>query len=195
MHFVWELSKKGFLFSFYFKLLSPIVSTYCETLLLYFFSQSKNSGTLARGGNQQPFHTQINLYKNSLNGFTKILEPSGIVHLGEDLLLRAHVKSGDGWNNSRIADVTLQRLGQFGHVINSATLITSNGCVNPSMISICPQPPKFEPPLAYSFRFKAIMFQEMKSGDEMAISVRMVGCIDYNDCLLVCYLKKIWILK
>lgn len=153
----------------------------------YFHSQSRNIGTIARGGNQQPFHTQINLYRNSLNGFTKLLEPNGIVQLGEELMVRAQVKSGDGWNYSRIADVTLQRLGSFGQILNSAVLITSNGCVHPSMASICPLPPIFEPPLGHSLRFKVVMFQEMKSGDEMAISVRMVGCIDQRDCLTVCY--------
>lgn len=135
------------------------------------------------------------MYRNSLNGFTKVLEPRGIVQLGEDLMLRAHVKSGDGWNYSRIADVTLQRLGQFGQVINSAALITSHGCVHPSMVSICPLPPTFEPPLGHSFRFKAVMFQEMKSGDEMAISVRMIGCIDHIDCLPVCTFFFIVIVK
>lgn len=158
-------------------------------MLLYnilLFSQSRNSGTLARGGNQQPFHTQISLYRNVQKDFSKSLEPGGIVQLGEELMLRAHVKSGDGWNHSRIADVSLQRLGPYGQVLNSAALITSNGCVHPAMLSICPLPPVFEPPLGHSLRFRAVMFEEMKSGDEMAINVRVVGCIDQSDCAMVC---------
>lgn len=101
-------------------------------------------------------------------------------------MLRVHVKTGDGWNHSRIADVALQRLGPYGEVLNSALLVTSNGCVHPSMLSICPLPPVFEPPLGHSLRFRAVMFQEMKSGDEMAINVRVVGCIDQSDCSMVC---------
>lgn len=90
-----------------------------------------------------------------------------------------------GWNHSRVSDVTLQRIGSNGEVLNTAQLIKSNGCVNPSMQSICPLPPVFEPPLGYRFGFRAVMFQGMKNGDEMQMSVRIVGCVDSRDCLLV----------
>lgn len=90
-----------------------------------------------------------------------------------------------GWNHSRVSDVTLQRIGSNGEVLNTAQLIKSNGCVNPSMQSICPLPPVFEPPLGYRFGFRAVMFQGMKNGDEMQMSVRIVGCMDSRDCHLV----------
>lgn len=53
------------------------------------------------------------------------------------------------------------------------------------MKSICPQPPTFEPPLGHRFGFRAVMFQGMKSGDEMVMSVKIAGCIDQSDCFVV----------
>lgn len=90
-----------------------------------------------------------------------------------------------GWNHSRVSDVSLQRIGPNGEILNSATLIQSNGCVNPQMQSICSLPPVFEPPLGYRFGFRAVMFQGMKSGDEMIMNVRLIGCMDHHDCHFV----------
>lgn len=45
--------------------------------------------------------------------------------------------------------------------------------------------PVFEPPLGYRFGFRAVMFQGMKSGDEMVMTVRIIGCMDHHDCHLV----------
>lgn len=53
------------------------------------------------------------------------------------------------------------------------------------MQSICPLPPVFEPPLGYRLGFRAVMFQGMKNGDEIQMSVRIVGCVDSRDCPLV----------
>lgn len=100
-------------------------------------------------------------------------------------MLRAQVKSGDGWNHSRVSDVSLQRLSPSGEILNSATLIRSDGCVNPTMRTICPFEPVFEPPLGYRIGFRAVMFQGMRSGDEMIMTVRIVGCIDSHDCAIV----------
>lgn len=91
-----------------------------------------------------------------------------------------------GWNHSRVTDVSLQRLSPTGEILNSATLIKSNGCINPAMRSICPFAPIFEAPLGYRVGFRAVMFQGMKSGDEMIITVKIVGCIDNIDCAVVC---------
>lgn len=79
-------------------------------------------------------------------------------------------------------NVALQRVAPTGEILNSATLITSDGCVNPTMRSICPNPPVFEPPLGHQMRFRAVLFQGMNSGDEMFMSVRVVGCIEHHDC-------------
>lgn len=56
------------------------------------------SGTFAYGGTQRPFRTQLGLFRRSDSGtgFTRSLEPGGSVVLGEELLLRTQVRSGDG---------------------------------------------------------------------------------------------------
>ena len=79
----------------------------------------------------------------------------------------------------------LQRLGSNGQILNSANLIASNGCVNPTMKAICSAPPVFEPPLGHRLKFRAVMFQGMKSGDEMFMSVKVIGCIHSIDCFVV----------
>lgn len=94
--------------------------------------------------------------------------------------------SSKGWNHTRISDVSLERQSPNGNVINTASIITSNGCVNPSMKPICPQPPIFEPPLGHRLGFKAIMFQGMKSGDEIIMNVKVIGCMERGDCLIDC---------
>lgn len=53
------------------------------------------------------------------------------------------------------------------------------------MQSVCSLPPVFEPPLGYRFGFRAVMFQGMKSGDEMMMNIRIIGCLDHHDCHLV----------
>lgn len=79
----------------------------------------------------------------------------------------------------------MQRVGANGEILNTATLIKSNGCANPKMQSILSLPPVFEHPLGYRFAFRAVMFQGMKSGDEMVMNVRINICMDHHDCHFV----------
>lgn len=53
-------------------------------------------GAYAKGGAQQPLRTHVELLRKATNGFTKHLESNGAVQLGEELLLRAHILTGDG---------------------------------------------------------------------------------------------------
>lgn len=100
----------------------------------------------------------------------------------KDLIMRAQTRQGDGWNYTKITDISMQRLGKSGEVLNTANLVSHNGCINPSMKSVCPLPPQYEPPLGQRFGFRAVMFQGMKSGDEVVMSIRIMGCINRNDC-------------
>lgn len=104
------------------------------------------------------------------------------VQLGEELILRAHVLGGDGWNFTKLTDVSLQRISPSGEILNSANLITTHGCLNPSMKGICSQPPSFDAPLGHKLYFKAVMFQGMHSGDELVLSMRITGCLEPQDC-------------
>lgn len=61
------------------------------------FSQARSAGAFAQGGTQQPYRTQISLYRQTQGSLTP-LAPGAVVQLGEELVLRAHVKAGDGKN-------------------------------------------------------------------------------------------------
>lgn len=147
-------------------------------------NQKRSNGLHAQGGAQFPFRTDVAIYRKSgsdLNAKTySKLQSGGVVQLGEELILRAHINAGDGWNFTRLSDVILQR--NFGKENHAVALIQTSGCVNPQMKSICPHQPIFEPPLGHRFSFKAVMFQGMKSGDEIQMSVRLVGCMEHQDC-------------
>lgn len=97
-------------------------------------------------------------------------------------MLRMQTKQGDGWNYTKITDISMQRIGTSGEVLNTVSLVSNNGCVNPSMKSVCTIPPLYEPPLGQRFGFRAVMFQGMKSGDEVVMSIRIMGCINRRDC-------------
>lgn len=97
-------------------------------------------------------------------------------------MLRAQTRQGDGWNYTKITDIAMQRLGKSGEVLNTVNLVSNNGCLNPSMKSICTVAPQYEPPLGQRFGFRAVMFQGMKSGEEVVMSIRILGCINRNDC-------------
>lgn len=54
-------------------------------------------GTVARGGGNNVFFSQVGLYRRgSENQFTRALQSGGSVQLGEELMLRAQVRAGDG---------------------------------------------------------------------------------------------------
>uniref|UniRef100_A0A182MXT1 ZP domain-containing protein n=1 Tax=Anopheles dirus TaxID=7168 RepID=A0A182MXT1_9DIPT len=144
----------------------------------------------AVGGSQRPFRSQLGIFRrqNGAGGgggsFTRALQPGGAVMLGEELMLRTQVSAGDGWNFTRLSEVVMQRLSPTGTVLNSASLVNANGCLNPLMRAISPVAPVFEAPLGYRLGFRAAMFQGMRSGDEMVLRVRIVGCVDRRECLV-----------
>ncbi|XP_053689002.1 uncharacterized protein LOC128738140 [Sabethes cyaneus] len=145
------------------------------------------SGTFAFGGSQRPFRSQLGLFRrqdSGSGGFTRSLEPGGAVTLGEDLILKTQVRSGDGWNYTRLSEVVMQRLSPTGSVLNSAILVATNGCVNPAMKAICPAAPIVESPLSNRLAFRAAMFQGMHSEDEMVLRVRVVGCVERRECIV-----------
>lgn len=66
-------------------------------------SQSRALGAVAHGGSQQPYHTQIGLYRSQRGLNSNPLVPGATVQLGEELVLRAHVKAGDGKTHNYIS--------------------------------------------------------------------------------------------
>ncbi|RZC37895.1 uncharacterized protein BDFB_010294, partial [Asbolus verrucosus] len=55
------------------------------------------SVVLTIGGNQRMFETQVNLLKksNGSNSFEQLVQPGNVVRLGDELLLKTTVRSGD----------------------------------------------------------------------------------------------------
>lgn len=145
-------------------------------------SQARSIGAVAQGGGNSKFRTQVGIFRRNGDSFHRPLDANGVVQLGEDLMLRMQTKQGDGWNYTKITDISMQRLGSAGEVLNTASLVSHNGCLNPSMRSICTVPPQYEPPLGQRFGFRAVMFQGMKSGDEVVMSIRISGCVSKSDC-------------
>lgn len=98
-----------------------------------------------------------------------------------------------GWKYSRMGDVLMRRLlpqGRSGQ--DSVTLIDALGCRIPAMRTVCPEQPKQIDHLTTTLTFRAFMFQGANSGDEMILSVRMLGCLQPEDCLQVSLLKYSW---
>ena len=89
-----------------------------------------------------------------------------------------------GWNYTKLTDVSLQRVSPSGEILNNVQLVTSLGCLNPSMQGVCTQAPSYDPPLGYKLPFKAVMFQGMRSGEDVIMSMRITGCLEYNDCFI-----------
>uniref|UniRef100_A0ABK8FY12 ZP domain-containing protein n=1 Tax=Anopheles gambiae TaxID=7165 RepID=A0ABK8FY12_ANOGA len=151
-------------------------------------ARSGTGTAFAIGGSQRPFRSQLGIFRRQGGGvggsFTRALQPGGAVLLGEELMLRTQVSAGDGWNFTRLSEVVMQRLSPTGTVLNSASLVNANGCLNPLMRAISPVAPVFEAPLGYRLGFRAAMFQGMRSGDEMILRVRIVGCVDRRECLV-----------
>ncbi|TMW53507.1 hypothetical protein DOY81_001384 [Sarcophaga bullata] len=147
-------------------------------------AQARSIGTYAKGGTQNPFRTHIELLRKTPQGYARHVKANDAVQLGEDLLLRAHVLTGDGWNYTKLTDVSLQRISPSGEILNNVQLITSLGCLNPSMQGVCTQAPSFDAPLGYKLPFKAVMFQGMRSGEDVIMSMRITGCLEYNDCFI-----------
>nr|NP_610695.1 uncharacterized protein Dmel_CG13196 [Drosophila melanogaster]AAF58629.1 uncharacterized protein Dmel_CG13196 [Drosophila melanogaster]AAM50298.1 RE44287p [Drosophila melanogaster] len=144
--------------------------------------QARSGGSYAHGGDQNAFRTHVELLRKGSTGYTRHLENNGAVQLGEELLLRAHVLAGDGWNYTKLSDVQLQRIATGGEILNTVQLVSSRGCLNPAMQAICAHPPILEPPLGQRLHFKAVMFPGMRSGEVLVISMRITGCLEREDC-------------
>ena len=59
---------------------------------------------------------------------------------------------------------------------------------------MCPNAPFNDPvnPLVSMVNMKMFVFNNMKDGDELTMSVTMFGCVHYEDCLIVSYIFGIY---
>ncbi|KAJ8983776.1 hypothetical protein NQ317_000336, partial [Molorchus minor] len=145
--------------------------------------RSANNGVVASGGGQRNFDSKMILLRKSpgSHSFDQPLLPGSVVQLGEELVLRAVVQDGDGWKASRMGPVIVRSANSK----KSVTLIEENGCRSPGMKSICPFQPRQISPLDTILHFRAFLFQSSSKGDDMLVSVRMLGCLNIPDCYQV----------
>ncbi|XP_046410190.1 uncharacterized protein LOC124174771 [Neodiprion fabricii] len=146
---------------------------------------------VAAGGLKNAFQTDIGLFRksyNSENVFDVKILPGGTVVLGEEILLRALVRDGDGWKYSRIGEVSVQYIEarQQQRVMNSLWILDAEGCRNPEIPEISPSGQYRVAPLESYLVFQAFMFENMKETDEMVVSVKVMGCLEGEDCSLNC---------
>ncbi|KAG1661588.1 hypothetical protein GQR58_021366 [Nymphon striatum] len=68
-----------------------------------------------------------------------------------------------------------------------AFLVLSDGCRNPTFKAISPYHPWRDDknPLAVNFLFRAFMFQNMKDGDSIRVTARVIACVRQQDCQYV----------
>ncbi|KAJ8960896.1 hypothetical protein NQ318_020195, partial [Aromia moschata] len=142
--------------------------------------RSAGNGVIASGGGQRNFDSRIVLLRKSGAGsnFDQPLLPGSAVQLGEELVLRAVVQDSDGWRFSRVGPVIVRS----SSTQKSVTLIEENGCRSSGMRSICPFQPRQLSPLDTVLHFRAFLFQSSSKGDDMLLSVRMLGCMHAQDC-------------
>lgn len=67
----------------------------------------------------------------------------------------------------------------------SLTLVEDNGCRSAGIRNVCPFQPKQITPLDNVLHFRAFLFQNSARGDDMVLSVRMLGCLNAQDCFQV----------
>ncbi|XP_045469916.1 uncharacterized protein LOC123677447 [Harmonia axyridis] len=168
---------------------SPQPSVMAHTKELRFRSQISNEQrtlknvAVASGGAQRKLDVGLDLLRKSANSdtFNEIVIAETPVYLGEELLLRATVKNGNGFTNTRMDSVVMRSTSTK----ESSTLVDENGCTNPFMRNICPDLPQQISPLVVVFPFRAFLFQGSDRSDEMVLSMRMIGCLNSKDCLQI----------
>lgn len=67
--------------------------------LIFIFSQGRSAAPIVSGGSQRQFETQVGLFRRTPGtggDFTLAISPGAALPLGEDLMLRANVREGDG---------------------------------------------------------------------------------------------------
>ncbi|XP_031782250.1 uncharacterized protein LOC103317629 [Nasonia vitripennis] len=150
---------------------------------------------VAAGGHKSAFETDIALYRKSFGAgsaeqqvFDAKIESGGTLLLGEEILLRAAVREGDGWKYSKISEVTVHFVEkrQRKKIMNSLWILDSEGCLNPQVREICSGEQYRVSPLESYLLFKAFMFESMQESDEMVLSVKVIGCLSGEDCALNC---------
>jgi len=113
------------------------------------------------------------------------------IELGENVQLRSIVRPGDGWNYSKLTNIIVKRVRDGKPLLspeNSIKLVHSDGCRNPSYVTLAPYKPWVDDSnsLVNNFDFRVFMFEDMESGDSIVITAQVVACVEESDCLIKC---------
>ena len=81
-----------------------------QFLQLIFFRVEQRSPAIFSGGGHQ-FISEIGLFRQlaGTHLFAARVKSGSQIELGENVQLRSIVRSGDGWNYSKLTDVVIQR--------------------------------------------------------------------------------------
>ncbi|XP_037778467.1 uncharacterized protein LOC119575116 isoform X2 [Penaeus monodon] len=142
-------------------------------------------------GGQQEFMCEIGLFRKlrGTNLFADQVTSQVELELGEEVQLRSIVRTGDGWQYSRLTTIIIQKVGapRERSLLSAADLVFADGCRNPTYRLIAREHPKRDPrnPLINNFTFRVFMFQDMEVGDNLMITANVIGCVDAEDCAAV----------
>ncbi|XP_063995571.1 uncharacterized protein LOC135172947 isoform X2 [Diachasmimorpha longicaudata] len=154
-------------------------------------TSARMTARVATGGHKDSFETEIGLYRKTTGSdqlFDARIPSGGTVILGEEILLRAVVRDGDGWKYSKMSDVTINFIENKRQkkIMNSVWILDSNGCLNPEIREICSREQYKVSNLESYLIFEAFMFDNMSETDELIVNVKITGCLEGSDCILNC---------
>ncbi|XP_023343337.1 uncharacterized protein LOC111712831 isoform X2 [Eurytemora carolleeae] len=152
----------------------------------------QKSPIIFSGGGQE-FLSEIGLFRKLAGTelFAARVKSGSSIELGENVQLRSIVRSGDGWNYSRLTDIVVHRV-QGGKTLsgpgNSVKLVHSDGCRDPNYKALAPYPPWRDESnhLINNFDFRVFMFQDMAEDDAIMITAQVVACVEEADCQVFC---------
>ncbi|KAL2724490.1 uncharacterized protein V1478_009003 [Vespula squamosa] len=143
------------------------------------------------GGSQNTLEIDVGLFRKTFHSekvFDTRIQSGDTVILGEEVLLRVLVRDGNGWQYSRIGELTVHYVEkkQQKKIMNSLWILDPNGCLNPDVRKICSREQYRISPLETYLIFQAFMFENMKENDEIFLTVKVTGCLEGADCILNC---------
>lgn len=87
-----------------------------------------------------------------------------------------------GWYYARMSSVIIRSTSTQ----RSITLLDENGCRSPNIYWVCPQSPQQVTSLTTELPFRTFLFQGAPPADELLLSVKMLACLNLNDCQKNC---------
>ncbi|XP_058789206.1 uncharacterized protein LOC131663117 [Phymastichus coffea] len=154
-------------------------------------TSARTAPRVAAGGHKSAFETELTLHRRTPGSeqFDSKIEAGGTVVLGEEILLRAAVRDGDGWKYAKMSEVTMHHhVGsrQRDKATSSLWVLDDEGCLNSQLPGIGLGEQYRVGPLESYLLFRAFMFDSAQETDEIALTVKITGCLRGEDCVFNC---------